>query len=62
MTTIAVKRVGGPVLSDAALAHLQVLLLHRGDVEVLCVEIHPGRCNLCEEIAEWSEQKSEAQA
>ena len=42
-------------LSDDALDHLRIMLLHRADIDVLRVEILPGRCALCEEILHWAE-------
>lgn len=43
------------VLSEEALNHLRMILLHRPDIEVLSVNIVPARCALCKEIGRWSE-------
>jgi hypothetical protein len=42
-------------LSEEALNHLRMILLHRPDLEVLSVKIMPKRCALCDEIWRWSE-------
>lgn len=44
----------GRELSNDALGHLRMILLHRRDIEVLRVEIFPARCALCDEILQWA--------
>lgn len=45
----------GRELSEGALDHLRMILLHRPDIEVLRVEIVPNRCDLCDEILRWAQ-------
>lgn len=56
MKTIPVKVApDGRELSEEAFGHLRMILLHRPDIEVLRIEIHPNRCDLCDEIMRWAE-------
>lgn len=42
------------LISDEAMTHLQLLLLHRSELQTMVVEVHPKRCELCREIMEWA--------
>jgi hypothetical protein len=44
-----------PVLSDAAVDHIKVLLIHRLDLSRLVVELAPDHCAMCREIGDWAD-------
>jgi hypothetical protein len=46
--------------SDEAMQHLALLLAHRGG-RALAVTVHPSRCSLCAELAEWSRALGQAE-